>query len=422
MEQGGAAADQHQAGHAERQRQRRTPQGRGDQCRGNAVEAGLEEGLARGGQAALGREGIEREEAQAGHGQRHAQRVDENGQDAPRQPRRQRNIEQQVDAGGAAHYGIAGGDGARQRHLAGQAAGKPRTAGQSGHGRAEQPEKAGFRHPEVGHQEDRGGQDIDEEAAEVEGQRRAGGQEGRRGHDFPVGAGQVSRAQGLAFFRRQRFRQQFPTGQPQDAGGEYQEGEDRTPAEQGLQPAADDRGDGGGQREHHGDLRHQALGLGAVEQVADDGPADDDARPGGDALHGPPEPQLLDAGGQHAAGRGDGEQADGDQDDLAPPEAVGNGAVPQGHQGEGEQVGRQGLLHFQRRRLQLFADLVEGGQVGVDGKGAERRERGQQGGDAPGAVPVALSHGQSAGTGWLRRRAARGYRRCRRGRQWFGQP
>ena len=52
-------------------------------------------------------------------------------------------------------------------------------------------------------------------------------------------------------------------------------------------------------------------------------------------LHRPPEPQVLDARRQHAAEQASGEQADRDEDDLAPPEAVGNGAVPQGHHGKG---------------------------------------------------------------------------------------
>jgi hypothetical protein len=38
-----------------------TPDGWRDQCGGNAIRAGLEKGLARSGQAALGREGVKRE-------------------------------------------------------------------------------------------------------------------------------------------------------------------------------------------------------------------------------------------------------------------------------------------------------------------------------------------------------------------------
>ena len=394
VEQGCQAAGEQQAGHAVRHGQGRPPEGRGDQGGGETVETGLDKGLAGGGQPALHRKGIEGENGQAGHGHRHAQGVDEQGHDAPRQAGRQAQVEREVGRCGASHDGIAEPDGAGQRNPAGQAAGQAGADDHAAHGRPEQPEKAGFRQAEVGHQEDRCRQHVEEESGEVERHGGAGKQEGRRTDDLAIGGGEITGAQRLAFFRRQRLGQEFPAGQPQPGGGHGQEGKDGSPAEQGLQPAADDRGDGRGQRKHHGDLRHQALGGGTVVQVADDGPADDHAGPGGDALHGAPEPQVFDTGGQRTAGRGEGKQAEGDENDLAPAEAVGNGAMPEGHRGEGEQVDGQGLLNLQRRRVQFFGDFVEGGQVGIDGKRPEGGKGGQQKGEAACLAPgLVLTHG-----------------------------
>ena len=191
----------------------------------------------------------------------------------------------------------------------------------------------------MGHQEDRRRQHVDEEAEEVGGDGDAGEQEAARTEYFPVGTTEIARLQRLAFFRRQRFRQKFPAGEAESGGQQHQKGKNRAPAEQGLQPAADERGDGRGQREHHGDLRHQALGLGTIKEVSDDGPADDDAGAGRHALHGPPEPQLLDTGGDGATGRGQAEQGERSENDPASAKTVGNGTVPQGHHRKGEQIG-----------------------------------------------------------------------------------
>ena len=199
-------------------------------------------------------------------------------------------------------------------------------------------------------------------------------EERRRGHDRPVRPAKVGRAQRLAFFRWQGFRQQFPAGQPQCCGRHDQKGKNRTPAEKGLQPATDHRGDGWRQCEHHRHLRHQALGSSAIKQVADNGPADDDAGAGRHALHRAPEPQVLDACGERAARRGDGEQTEGDKDDVAAAKAVRNGAMPQGHQRERKQIDGQRLLDFEWRGVEFFTDFVERRQIGVDGKRSKCRQ------------------------------------------------
>ena len=107
MGQRGEAAQQQQAGHAEGQGQRRTPKRGGDERGAQAVAARLEEGLAGSGEAALLGEGIEGEDGQAGHGQRHAGGVEEERHDAPRQAGRQCQVEADVDRRGAEHQAIA---------------------------------------------------------------------------------------------------------------------------------------------------------------------------------------------------------------------------------------------------------------------------------------------------------------------------
>ena len=108
----------------------------------------------------------------------------------------------------------------------------------------------------------------------------------------------------------------------------------------------------------------------AVKQIAHDGPADDDPRPGSRPLQDAHQPEMLDARGKGATERGKSEQGQRDQHHATTPERVGNRAVPQGHGGEGKKVEGERLLHFQRRRLQRFADVMEGRQVGVNGKRA----------------------------------------------------
>ena len=79
--------------------------------------------------------------------------------------------------------------------------------------------------------------------------------------------------------------------------------------------------------------------------------------------------------------------ASDDHDHGLAPEAVGERAVEEEHEAEGEQVGRERLLHLDRRGVQRLLHAAEGGQVGVHGERAEGRERAQhrREGDAEGA-------------------------------------
>ena len=119
VERGGNSARKEQPGHAERHGQRGTPERRCNQGGGDAVEAGLKESLARSGQPALCREGIKGKNGQAGHGHRHAHRVDEQRHDAPRQAGWKGQVQCQIERGGSGHDGVADRDGAAQRDFAG---------------------------------------------------------------------------------------------------------------------------------------------------------------------------------------------------------------------------------------------------------------------------------------------------------------
>lgn len=112
--------------------------------------------------------------------------------------------------------------------------------------------------------------------------------------------------------------------------------------------AADDRRDGGGNGEDHGDVRHQALSRRAAEQIANDGAADNHAGAGGEALQAAQQPEVLDASGKQTAQRGEREQPERKENDPAAAEGVRDGAVPERHHREHQQICRQRLLHVER--------------------------------------------------------------------------
>ena len=68
---------------------------------------------------------------------------------------------------------------------------------------------------------------------------------------------------------------------------------------------------------------------------------------------------MLDARGEHAAGHRQAEQCQADQQHAPATERVGNGAVPQRHDGERNEVGGHRLLDFERSRAQRLPDVVE---------------------------------------------------------------
>jgi hypothetical protein len=70
-------------------------------------------------------------------------------------------------------------------------------------------------------------------------------------------------------------------------------------------------------------------------------------------LQRPEKDQVRDVGGQRTAHRGQREHRHPGQHHRPASEAVGQRAVKQAHEGEREQIGRQGLLDLQRRGLQI---------------------------------------------------------------------
>ena len=70
--------------------------------------------------------------------------------------------------GGRAHDGVADGDGTAQRDFSGQATGLAGADYHAAHGGPEQPEKTGFRHAQMFHQENRGREHVQEEAGKIQ--------------------------------------------------------------------------------------------------------------------------------------------------------------------------------------------------------------------------------------------------------------
>ena len=95
------------------------------------------------------------------------------------------------------------------------------------------------------------------------------------------------------------------------------------------------------------------------------------------------EDQQADVLRERAADRGEGEDREAGQHDRPASEAVGQGAVEEVHDGEAEQVGRERLLHLDRRRADRLGDAGEGRQVGVDRERPEHAEAGQEDGQGP---------------------------------------
>lgn len=103
-----------------------------------------------------------------------------------------------------------------------------------------------------------------------------------------------------------------------------------------------------------------------VMQVADDGAPDHRARTGREPLQHAECPQVMYGMRSGAAEAGDGENGQTDQDDVAPPESVGERAVPQRHGRKRDHVGGQGLLDFEFAGMQRGLNLREGGQIGIN--------------------------------------------------------
>ena len=143
------------------------------------------------------------------------------------------------------------------------------------------------------------------------------------------------------------------------------------------QHAADDRRDRRRHPEDHRDLAHHPLGLRPVEEVADDGPADDRRPSGGQALGDAPHEEPLQGRGEGAGHRSEGVHDQGAHDHRAAPDRVGQRSVEEAHRREREHVGRHDQLQLTRRHVQRVAHLRERRERRVDAEGADHREQRQ---------------------------------------------
>ena len=155
--------------------------------------------------------------------------------------------------------------------------------------------------------------------------------------------------------------------------------------------AADHGSDSGRDAKEDGDLAHDALRFGRAEDVAHDGARDHDARASGKALQGAADDELLHIGRQGAADGCEGEDDQAAKHDGAAAQAVGKRAVKEVHEREAEQIGREGLLHLRGAGSGGLGDGIKSRDVGVDGKGTQHAQNGQQNGKRPaGALPGRL--------------------------------
>ena len=120
-----------------------------------------------------------------------------------------------------------------------------------------------------------------------------------------------------------------------------------------------------------------------METVTDDRAADDNTRARGKSLQRAEKPQRLDVAGDRAAERGQRVDAKAAQDDRPTAERVGQRAMPEHHEGEREQVGGQRLLERDGRSAEFAPDCGKRGQVHIDGKRSQHRQRRKKRGEPP---------------------------------------
>ena len=156
-----------------------------------------------------------------------------------------------------------------------------------------------------------------------------------------------------------------------------EEPEDRAPVAHRQQGTAQDRREGRRESEDHRHLAHQALCLGAGEEVADHRTRDDLTRPGREPLERAEDEQQWQRRRQGAADGGEDIDTDPHRHDGFATHGVRHRPVEQAHDGERQQVDADHLLHRGRFHVKLGAHSGERGQGRVDVEGAEQRQPGQ---------------------------------------------
>ncbi len=201
--------------------------------------------------------------------------------------------------------------------------------------------------------------DVDEQRIEVQRAGERERQERAIGGDASIRRRELIERERHAPFERMRFRQPGETSQPERGRERREQPEDHRPVRERDDPAADDRRDRRRNAEDHRHGRHQPLRFDAVEAVADDRAADDEAGAGRDALQRAEREQRADRTGQRAADRRQREHRDADEDHAPPTERVGQRAVEQRHQRIRDHVDADRLLHRDRARAELARDRRE---------------------------------------------------------------
>ena len=203
-------------------------------------DAHLHEALQRGGQAAHLREDAEHLHRHAGHGQGHAQGVDAQRNDGPRNLRRGHRGVDDAGEGGAQHQHEADESQAVGRHLAGQPA---RGAGAAQHAQChgdEHPGEAGFRQAQDVDDVGCGRADVDGHADEDQGNAQHAQDEHAVEQHLAIVAHDAAELQRRALRLGQRLGNAQLPEEPQHKAVAGEHDEHRMPAKGGLQPAADD--------------------------------------------------------------------------------------------------------------------------------------------------------------------------------------
>lgn len=222
-----------------------------------------------------------------------------------------------------------------------------------------------------------------------EGRRRQEGEEARHAEsadegeaeEMPVtqqlreGAEHVADIAADALLGRAGFRQQRGHERDADHRNERYCCEHRAPAERHDQRAAEQRRQNRADREYQHHQRHQPGRLGAGVQIENDGPRDHRHRGSAKALNEAECNQRADAGRQRATDRAQREQhKPGIERRLAAID-VGQRAIDDLAQAEGDEEHRQRQLGRRGRGFQVRRDRRQRGQIHVDRK---RSDGGQQ--------------------------------------------
>lgn len=354
------------------------PEERRDERRQQGVEAGLDGQLQRRAEPASVRHAVQPRQHDGGLDQRHTECVDEQIGQIPAEGSRCPQADGEVPQAGQQHDPEARDQAAAGRPAQGEPAGQVGTAHHAGGRRAEQPDELGFLQAQMAAQEYRGGKHVDEEAGEHQGEGHCPEHEGQVAQHVPIARQQGACGERLAPVGWQCFRKTEQHHGEQRHPHRAEQGEVRTPARMHLQPAAQNRADGGGQGEQHDHQCIETLRGDAGIQVAYHRSADHDAGSGGQPLQYSADIYLLDTGGAGGADGCQGEYQQAGDHHWPPPQAVGESAMPERHEGECGEIQGQGDLQLDVRDAEHPLHLLEGGHVDVDGEGAEHRQAGEQ--------------------------------------------